>query len=404
MKKFLIISIILILLAGTVFSVSLFHYVDVTKGDSTPDEVPTQKIEETQAETQVDVELPAQFNDNGMFSENYEKAYAYMQDMSTQQMVGQLIVGTCPTDDTAKSLMSKYALSGFVFSVDNFYDMSADDIKSAISSYQNSANVKMIMAVEEEGGAVTTLSDLDAFPEYDFYSPRDTFAEGGMETLTDMETQKATMLSSVGINLNLAPVCDMAQEATQLMYSRSLGGTVNETSQYVSEATSISQGKGVSVALKHFPGYGTTPDTYGAVAVDSREVSEFEQNDFMPFKAGIAEGAHCVMVSNALVEKLDPNCIASLSDYAHTVLKNELDFSGIIITDNLDNDDYSEYANGNDVYVQAVLAGNDLIYVDDVESAYKAVLGAVNDGTISEDMLKKACMRVLAYKYTAGIM
>lgn len=404
MKKFLIISIILILIASTVFLVSLFHYIDVAKGDATPDEAPTQKIEETQAETEVQVSLPAQWQDDGIFSANYEKAYAYMQDMSTEQMVGQLILGTCPTDDSAKNLMSRYALSGFLFSADNFYEMDADEIKSTISGYQSSADTKMIMAVEEEGGAVTALSDLDAFPEYDFYSPRETFANGGMDALTDMETQKAQMLSSVGINLNLAPVCDMAEEMTQLMYSRSLGGTVNETSQYVSEATTISQGKGVSVALKHFPGYGTTPDTYGALAVDSREVSVFEENDFMPFEAGIAEGAHCVMVSNALVEKLDPTCIASLSDYIHTVLKTRVGFSGIVITDNLDNDDYSEYANGNDVYVQAVLAGNDLILVDDVESAYKAILDAVNDSTISEDVLKQTCMRVLAYKYTAGIM
>lgn len=406
MKKFLTISIILILVAAIAFGASLYHYIDVTKGDTTPDQVaPTSAPTEEATEEKLDVELPDEWQDNGIFSQSYEKAYAYMQNMSTEQMVGQLLVGTCPTDDSAKSILSKYALSGYVYTADNFFDMTADEIKATIADYQSSASTAMIMAVEEEGGAVTALSDLDAFPEYDFYSVRDVFAEGGMSAVENDETQKAQLLSSVGINVNLAPVCDMATDSTQIMYSRSLGGTTEETAQYVGSATQISQNKGVSVALKHFPGYGTVEDSFDAVKVDSRDASQFEQNDFKPFEAGIDEGAHLVMVSNVLVEKMDPNCIASLSDYVHKVLRDELDFTGLIITDNLDYyDEYADFANSKSVYVQAVLAGNDLVLVDDVESAYKDILSAVNDGTIDEDTLQKACMRVLAYKYTAGIL
>ncbi len=406
MKKFLTISIILILVAAIAFGASLYHYIDVTKGDTTPDQVaPTSAPTEEATEEKLDVELPDEWQDNGIFSQSYEKAYAYMQNMSTEQMVGQLLVGTCPTDDSAKSTLSKYALSGYVYTADNFFDMTADEIKATIADYQSSASTAMIMAVEEEGGAVTALSDLDAFPEYDFYSVRDVFAEGGMSAVENDETQKAQLLSSVGINVNLAPVCDMATDSTQIMYSRSLGGTTEETAQYVSSATQISQNKGVSVALKHFPGYGTVEDSTDAVKVDTRDASQFEQNDFKPFEAGIDEGAHLVMVSNVLVEKMDPRCIASLSDYVHKVLRDELDFTGLIITDNLDYyDEYADFANSKSVYVQAVLAGNDLVMVDDVESAYKDILSAVNDGTIDEDTLQKACMRVLAYKYTAGIL
>ena len=406
MKKFLTISIILILVAAIAFGASLYHYIDVTKGDTTPDQVaPTSAPTEEATDEKLDFELPDEWQDNGIFSQSYEKAYAYMQNMSTEQMVGQLLVGTCPTDDSAKSTLSKYALSGYVYTADNFFDMTADEIKATIADYQSSASTAMIMAVEEEGGAVTALSDLDAFPEYDFYSVRDVFAEGGMNAVENDETQKAQLLSSVGINVNLAPVCDMATDLTQIMYSRSLGGTTEETAQYVGSATQISQNKGVSVALKHFPGYGTVEDSFDAVKVDSRDASQFEQNDFKPFEAGIDEGAHLVMVSNVLVEKMDPNCIASLSDYVHKVLRDELDFTGLIITDNLDYyDEYADFANSNSVYVQAVLAGNDLVMVDDVESAYKDILSAVNDGTIDEDTLQKACMRVLAYKYTAGIL
>ncbi len=407
MKKFLIVSTILILVAAAAFGLSLYHFVDLNKSEATVDEVaPTRAVEKEKEkeEQKTDVELPESFKDNGIFSANYEKAYEYVQSMSTEQMVGQMLLTSCPVDETAQTLLNKYALSGYIYSADNFFGMSESDIKKLISSYQEKASTPMIMAVEEEGGAVTAISDLDAFPQYDFSSPRDIFAEGGLDALKESEQQKATMLSSVGINLNLAPICDMADDFTQIMYSRSLGGTVDDTCQYVKNTTEISQKGGVSVALKHFPGYGTMADSMDAVKVDTREVTAFEQNDFKPFESGVDADAHCVMISNVLVQNLDPNCIASLSDYVHTVLKDRIGFSGLIITDNLDNADYSAYANENNVYVQAVLANNDLIIVDKAEEAYMAILDAVKDGTIEEEVLEKACTRIIAYKYTAGIM
>ncbi len=408
MKKFWITSIIFILVATIAFSVSLFHYIDVTKVDeSTVDQIrPTVdnsdfKKEEEKNEAAI---CPAEFNDGGIFSQYYDKAYQYMQDMTNEQMVGQLILASCPADDTALSSVTKYALSGYVYTADNFYSMSADEIKTTINSYQQKASVPMIMAVEEEGGAVTALSDLDAFPEYDFSSPRDTFAEGGMDAVNEAETSKATMLASVGINLNLAPVLDMAEDYTQIMYSRSLGGSVEDTSTYASSVTKTSQTKGVSVALKHFPGYGTIPDSYESVVTDSREESVFVTTDYKPFEEGIKAGAHCVLMSNVLHTSLDDKCVASLSKDIHDTLRDDLKFTGLIITDNLNNADYSYYADDKNVYVQAVLCGNDLVMVNEFEEAYTAILQAVNDKTIDTETLQRACMRVLAYKYATGLM
>lgn len=408
MKKFWTVSIILILVSVIAFSGSLFYYIDVTKDDTaTVDQIKKDNgnKDDKEKETQpLEVNIPAELNDGGIFSASYEIAYAYMQSMSEEQMVGQLIIGSCPTDDTADSLITKYSLSGYYLTADNFASMSSQDIRDMIDEYQEKAKTPMIMSVKEEGGAVTAISDLDAFPEYDFYSPRNIFAQGGIDEIKKNETDKATMLKSVGINLNLAPVLDMAEEMNQIMYSRSLGGTVDETSLYATEVTTISQKKGVSVALKHFPGYGTNPDSYEPIVVDTREKSVFEATDFKPFEAGINAGAHFVLVSNVLAQNLDSKCVASLSEDVHKILKDELKFSGLVMTDNLNNADYSEYANGKNIYVQAVLAGNDLVMVDNIEDAYTAILDAVNDGTISKTTLQKACMRVLAYKYTAGIM
>ena len=225
-----------------------------------------------------------------------------------------------------------------------------------------------------------------------------------MDAIKEAEQQKATMLSSLGINLNLSPVCDMAVEQNQIMYSRSLGGTVEETSEFARISTEAHQSKNVSVALKHFPGYGTNLDTVEPVVVDTREVSVFETTDFKPFEAGINAGAHCIMVSNVVVNSLDSSRICSLSPSVHKTLRDTMKYTGLIITDNLNNADYSSYAGGKDVYVQAVLAGNDLIMVSDIEAAYNAILGAVKDGTLKLEDLQKACTRIIAYKYTVGLM
>lgn len=408
MKKFWTVSIILILVSAIAFSGSLFYYIDTTKEDvSTVDQLaPTKgdKDDNEEPTQAVSTNVPEEFLDGGIFSENYEKAYTYMQAMSDEQMVGQLLIASCPTDDTAKDLVTKYSLSGYYFTADNFYALDAQGIRDEIDAYQNAANTPMIMSVKEEGGAVTAISDLSSFTEYDFSSPRDTFAQGGMDAIKENETKKATMLRSVGINLNLAPVLDMAEELNQIMYSRSLGGTVEETTQYAKDVTTISQQKGVSVALKHFPGYGTNLDSYEPIVVDEREKSVFESTDFKPFEAGIEAGAHCVLVSNMLAQNLDSRFVASLSKDVHSILRDEMKFTGLIMTDNLNNADYSGYSGGEDVYVQAVLAGNDLIMIDEVEAAYTAILDAVNDGTIDKTTLQKACLRVLAYKYTAGIL
>ncbi len=411
MKKFLIISTALILVSAIFFGFGLSHYIGSIEPEETqaPTNANTNNAVSTPTQTETDnttqtTPMPSSWQDNGIFSANYDKAYTYVASMSKEQLIGQMLITNCPTDGTADSTLSKYNLSGYIYTVDNFYGMSMDEIKSTISTHKNGAKTPVLTAVTEEGGARTTVSDLDAFYEYSFASPRNTFEQGGMDSIKEAEQQKAQMLSSIGINLNLAPVCDMADESNQIMYSRSLGGTVEETSEFARTSTEAHQSKGVSVALKHFPGYGTNLDTYDPVVVDTREVSVFESTDLKPFESGISAGAHFVMMSNVLVQNLDAKCISSLSKTLHQTLRSTMKYTGLIMTDNLSNADYSQYANGNDVYVQAVLCGNDLIYTSDIDTAYNSILTALNSGTIKLEDLQKACTRIIAYKYTVGLM
>ncbi|MBQ9679716.1 MAG: hypothetical protein IJV48_03415 [Ruminococcus sp.] len=411
MKKFVIISVVLLLLAAGVFGFALYRYMQVTDLFGNKESAATEVVAETAkpAATEADEkkveEAPA--GSSNIFAAGADKATAYLADMTTEEMVGQLVLGICADSSAVSSEINKYSLAGMLFESDNFQGMSKEEVSAVTQTATSEAKIKPILAAQEEGGNYTTISDLSGFEEYDFNSPRTEFASGGLQAVEKDEDDKTTMLKSVGFNLNLAPAIDLAANGDEMMYSRTISDDADTVSTYAEYAAKFSQAKGISIALKHFPGYGTIPDSAytgeGAV-VDDRAAETIRGNDYAPFKKGVDAGAHFVMVSNVLVQNIDSAHTAALSPAIHTELRSTVGFSGVIMTDILDDADYSAYAEGNKPAVQAILAGNDIVLVRDYATAYNDILAAVNAGTITDVRLKEACTRVLAYKYTAGIM
>lgn len=411
MKKFVIISAILLLLAGGAFGYSLYHYMDVTNLLKSKESAETQAA--TEAEVPGATEAPkadapaASSAAVNVFANGADKAATYVANLSKEEMAGQMLLGICADSSAAASEISRYHLAGMLFESDNFYGMSKEEITAALTAASSDTETKPILAAQEEGGTYTTISDLDGFSEYDFNSPRSEFENGGLQAVEKAEDDKTTMLKSVGFNMNLAPVVDLAESSDQIMYSRSISGEVESASAYAEYAAKFDQAKGVAVTLKHFPGYGTIPDSadtgVGAV-VDERDAETIRQNDYTPFKKGAAAGVYCIMMSNVVAKNLDAAHTAALSPSLHAELRETVGFKGLIMTDILDDADYSAYAESKSPVVQAVIAGNDLILVRDYATAYNSIIAAVDAGTISETQLKEACTRVIAFKYTAGIM
>lgn len=412
MKKFVIIATVLILIAAGFFGYSLYHYLQVS-GVIKPQTAQTAS-EETAAETTAQTSSEgaseaAEKTDTSkdIFAEGYEKAKAYAENLTKEKMAGQLLLGICADPTVAADEINKYSLAGMLFVSDNFSAMTAEDVTNTLHTAISKSEIKPIIAAQEEGGSYTTVSDLSAFSEHDFNSPRVDFAAGGLQAVEKTEDEKITLLKTLGFNLNLAPVIDMPDSSDQIMYSRSLSNEVETVSAYAEYAAKFDQAKGVSVALKHFPGYGTIPDSAvtgtGAV-VDERAADTIRNTDYQPFKKGVQAGARFVMMSNVVVKNIDSAHTAALSPSIHKELRDTVGFTGLIMTDILDDADYSSYAEGNKPAVQAVLAGNDIILVRDYAAAYNDILSAVNAGTITEAQLKEACIRVLSYKYTVGMM
>ena len=323
--------------------------------------------------------------------------------MTLQERVGQLFLARCE-DATALHDIQQYHLGGFVLFGADFRNETKESMLEKITSYQDASWLPMLMAVDEEGGTVTRISQYPAFRDSKFYSVRDLYAGGGMEWVLTVEEEKCNLLRSLGLNVNLGPVCDISTDRNAFMYRRSLGQDADTTAGFVSDVVSLMGEHQVGSVLKHFPGYGNNTDTHTGIAVDCRSLEELETNDLVPFAAGIRAECDSIMISHTIVEALDPVLPASLSPEAHRYLRQEMGFEGVIMTDDLVMQAITDQYGAGEAAVLAVLAGNDLLCSTEYILQYEAVLAAVLEGRIDIDTLNNAVRNVLEWKMELGLI
>ena len=304
-------------------------------------------------------------------------------------------------DTNAAELLKKYNFGGYVFFERDFKNKTEQQVTNMIKDLQKSANTPILTAVDEEGGKVVRVSSNPNLVSAPFKSSQQLYQMGGFEQIKQDTIYKSKVLSHLGLNLNLAPVVDVSVNPNDYMYERSFGSGTELTSTYAKTVIESSKDTGVSYTLKHFPGYGNNADTHTGSSVDQRSYDDILNNDLPPFEVGIKAGAEAVLVSHNTVTSIDASNPASLSASVHNLLRNKLNFTGIIITDDLDMGAISSIS---DATVKAILAGNDLIITTDYEDSVNQVKKALQNGTISEDLIDKLAFRILSWKYYKGIM
>ena len=373
--------------------------------ENSPEQSVISEVSQQPSQIEYEDEIPTEWQDNGIFSEYYQKAFDKMRTMSLDEKIGQMFYARCPQYD-AVEFAQKYHLGGYVLFGVDFADKSKDEVKNNINSYVNSQEIPMTIAVDEEGGTVVRISSKPALYDEEFQSPRDIYNEGGMNAIKENALAMAQMLKDFNIDVNFAPVCDISLNEYDFMYYRSIGHDVDTVCEFVSEFTKIAQENGVSATLKHFPGYGNNVDTHTGIAIDERPYELFVDEDFKPFEAGIQQNAHIVMVSHNIVNCMDSTKPASLSKTVHDILRNELNFTGLAVTDDLEMDAITEYTNGQSPAVTAILAGNDMLTIGDtmIDDAVSSIKSAVSDGTLDETLIDHAVTRILAFKYYKNMM
>jgi beta-N-acetylhexosaminidase len=332
-----------------------------------------------------------------------ERSQELLNKMSIEEKVGQMFIVRCPRQDAAIKA-AQYHIGGFIlFSID-FKNNSIDQTKNKINSYQNAVRIPLLIGVDEEGGNVNRISLHNQFRAEPFMSPQDLYKKGGFDLIISDTVEKSVFLKSLGINLNLAPVCDVSTVATDYIYPRSFGKDAVLTSQYVEKVVTTMKNQRIGNVLKHFPGYGNNSDTHTGIAYDNRDYEIFLESDFLPFISGINAGAGAVLVSHNIVGSMDENYPASLSPKVNRILRDDLGFDGVIMTDDLYMDAIRNYTGDSEAAVLAVLAGNDLICCTNFEEQIPAVINAVKEGIISEERLNESVLRILKWKLELGII
>lgn len=382
--KFALISIVTIILVFAVAFGAVYFLSDSV------DFEPTERIaQETDAPTQAPTEP--------------DKAEIILSGLTLEQKVAQMMMVSCHEGVNIEAA-SSYGVGGLCLYSHSFADKSADEVVAMIDSYQNITHIPLLVSTDEEGGTVVRVSSNPQLRETPFLSPTELKAQGGLDLVKSDTDEKSQLLKALGVNVNLAPVCDVPLDETNYIYDRCYSLSADETAQYVGTVVSSMKSNGIGSCLKHFPGYGGSVDTHESMSYDSREYSAFENGDYKPFEAGINSGAESVLVSHNIVNCIDSELPASLSPAVHRELREKLNFGGVIITDDLVMQGIAQFTDGNNAAVLAVKAGNDMIICEDYNTTVDAIVQAVNNGEIDEAQIDASVKRVLKWKSDLGLL
>lgn len=323
--------------------------------------------------------------------------------MTLEEKVGQLFLPRYPGGNAA-ALTKRYHPAGYTLYAKDFQGKTKAEVQAMTGGLQKASKTPLLIAADEEGGSVVRISSNPKLASTPFASPREIYQKSGVEGIRADTEAKARLLLELGVNLNLAPVCDVSTDPGDYIYNRTLGVPAGEAARVIGAMVETMEQENFSGALKHFPGYGNNLDTHTGISIDNRPYEQFQKEDFLPFEAGIKAGAPSVLVSHNIVTAMDPKKPASLSQAVHEVLRNELHFQGVIMTDDLSMDAIGLYTGGESPAVAAFLAGNDLLLTSDWAEGYQALLSAAKNGIVPQKRIEESVRRVLEWKEQKGLL
>ena len=340
-----------------------------------------------------------------------EALQALLEGMSLEEKTGQLFFVKVPAENAVEDIMT-YRLGGYLLFGRDTQGKTANELIQTIASYQAAAEkIPLLIGVDEEGGSVVRVSSNPHIRSEKFSGPQRLLkrADGELTAVKEQTREKSILLKSLGFNVNLNPVADVSTNPSDFIYDRTTGGDESAAAAYVWAVLEVQFRCGLGSVMKHFPGYGNNRDTHNGIAVDERPMDTFWNQDFVPFQSGIDFGKRhplgpAVLVSHNIVNCMDPDLPASLSPEVHRILREDLGFDGVVMTDDLAMGAVSQYAAEGNAAVMAIQAGNDLVVTTDYRTQIPRVIQAVKDGELLEKTLDAACLRVLRWKLELGLL
>ncbi len=302
--------------------------------------------------------------------------------------------------DGTKEALVKYPVGGLIYFKQNI--QSEEQITEMLANTTAMSKYPIFLAVDEEGDSVARVADA---LKLDKISSAAALGETeNPDNAYDAYKTVGSYLMEYGFNLNFAPVADvLTNPDNEAIGKRSFGSNADIVSSMVSSSVKGLEETGVTACIKHFPGQGDADgDTHDGLATTDRTLEQLRETELKPFAAGIEAGAQMIMVGHIAVPSITgDNTPASLSkDVITDVLREEMGYNGVVITDALNMSAISEYYDSAQAAVMALKAGADMVLMpEDFEAAYEGVLAAIEDGTISEARINDSLARVYRIKY-----
>lgn len=362
------------------------------------EELPEEPVEEAPAE------------DTGVYR---EKAQAYLQTMTMEQKLWQLffttpddltgVDGATEAGEMTKNALKEMPVGGLCYFAANLED--TQQVTALLTGTASYCETPAFLAVDEEGGIVSRLGANENISVDNIGPAADFGAISDALLVTQMAGQLAGQMKALGFNMDFAPVADLAMEGNTEIGTRAYSSDHNVVAELSGAMVRGLQENGIAACLKHFPGHGsTTTDSHEAKSVSTRTPEQLRAEEFPAFSRGIEEGVCFVMMSHLTNENLSP-LPSSLSPETVGLLRNELGFEGVIITDSLKMGAVINEYTSAQAAVMAISAGCDMLLMpNDLATAYDGLVAAVLDGTLSQARIDESVLRILTAKYQMGIM
>lgn len=297
-----------------------------------------------------------------------------------------------------KEALEKYPVGGIIYFAKNIKNK--EQLAEMIENTILYAKYPLFLGIDEEGGSVSRLTESKLVEKT--ASAQEIGKSGDADQAYQAGTAIGTYLKEFGFNLDFAPVADVANVDGSVMAKRSYGEDAAAVTPFVLSMMQGLEDQGITACVKHFPGIGSTKeDTHDGLAVIDRTAEELRGCEFTVFKAAIDAGADMIMMTHAAAPALTgDNTPSSMSGAVVTdILREELGFEGMIVTDAMNMAAISDYYDADVAAISALKAGCDMILMpDDFEKAYNGVLQAVQESVISEERINDALRRIYRIK------
>lgn len=340
-----------------------------------------------------------------------------LSEMSLEEKIYQLFIVTqeqltgfsgvvTQSGETSQNAVQQKPVGGIIYFKENLN--STEQVINMIANIQSASKLGLFISVDEEGGRVSRLtgkSDLGVSQQPSMLE----VGKNGTKAAYKTGKQIGAEIKRLGFNLDFAPVADIFSNSENTVISdRAFSTNSHDAAELVSAVVDGFHNSKMLCTLKHFPGHGdTTTDSHVGLAYSDKSFEELQKEEFLPFISGIEAGADFIMIGHICVPQITGESVPSTLSYEMVtkVLRQELGFNGVIITDAMNMGAITTLYNSGDAAVKAIKAGVDMILMPmNFSDAVDGINKAVSSGELSEERINDSVERILEIKLRNGII